>query len=94
MKTKTKKVTGLNSQQVLYLQGLLQGVKEGKPQQNIPFRMGLTEKYAGIKFDIEVYPNCNGFIAWRVINFLGAGLWQTWEDEEEIFNTFKGLSLL
>jgi len=94
LKTKTKKVTGLNSQQVLYLQGLLQGVKEGKPQQNIPFRMGLTEKYAGIKFSIEVYPNCKGFLVWRVVNCLGKGLWQTWQDEDEIVNSFRMMSLL
>ena len=91
---KTKKVTGLNSQQLLYSQGLIQNVKAGKPQQNKSFRIGVTEKYEGIQFDLEIYPNCEGFLVWRVVNCLGNGLWQTWQDEDDIVNSFRMMSLL
>ena len=91
---KTKKVTGLNSQQVLYLQGLIQSVKAGKSKQNQSFRIGVAEKHTGIKFDLEIYPNCEGFLVWRVVNCLGNGLWQTWQDEDDIVNSFRMMSLL
>lgn len=93
MKIKTQKVIGRNSQHLLFLQGLLQSIKQRGKQQNIPFKIGVADKMAN-KFDFEIYPNCNEFIAWRVVNKLGAGLWQTWRTEEEIYNTFKLLSLL
>jgi hypothetical protein len=93
-KIKNKTVTGKNSQQVLYLQGLLQSIKKGNAQKNKPFRIGVTEKYAGLKFDFEIYPNCDGFLVWRVVNTLGEGLWQSWKDEDEIVNSFREMSLL
>ena len=89
-----KKVIGLNSQQVLFLQGLLQSIKAGRQQQTKSFKIGVTEKYEKIKFDLEVYPNCKGFIAWRVLTTTGKGIFQTWTEPEEIENSFRAMSLL
>ena len=95
IKAKTKLSGGnKNTQQVLFLQGLLQGIKKGTPQQQIPFKISVVEKYQGIRSQFEIYPNCKGFLSWRVITEVGKGLWQTWGSEEEIENTFRMMSLL
>ncbi len=91
---KTKKVIGKNSQQVLFLQGLLQGIKAGEPQQNKSFKLGVAEKHENIKFNLEIYPNCKGFITFRTITEAGEGFWQSWEEPEQIENTFRVMSLL
>lgn len=87
-------VTGKNSQEVLFLQGLLAGIKAGEDQQNKPFTIGVTEKHEGIKADLEIYPNCNGFLCFRFITSAGCGHWQTWREAEEIESTFRVMSLL
>ena len=91
---KNKTVKGKNSQQVLFLQGLLNSIKAGEQQQNKPFLLGVKEKHAGINFDLEIYPNCNNFITWRTITTTGEGFWQSWEEPEQIEESFRVMSLL
>jgi len=89
-----KKQNNKKSQQLLFLEGLLQSIKKGNSQQNKPFKIGVTEKYEGIKAELEIYPNCKGFLVWRIITSAGCGIWQCWETEEEIEKTFKLFSLV
>ena len=93
MVIKTKKVIGKNSQQVLFLQGLLQNIKEGKPQQNVTFKINVVDKL-GIHFNFEIYPYCKDCLVYRYVYLGSESLWQSWEDEQEIVNTFKSMGLL
>lgn len=77
-----------NNQQLLFLQGLLQSIKEGKEQQNKPLIINVREKHEGIPFQIEVYPNAKNCLPYRIINS-GTGLWNTWEDNDQITVAFR-----
>ncbi len=83
-----------NNQQLIFCQSLLDTIKEGKPQQNKPFTIGCTEKHENIPLSIELYPNAVNCLPYRIITTAGEGIWQTWEDSEEIENTFRMLSII
>jgi hypothetical protein len=71
----------------------LKTVKDGV-YQNKPITIHVKEKHFNIPFTIEVYPNAKGFLPFRVITSAGTGLWNTWETEEEIYNCFRGWSII
>lgn len=86
--------TGKNNQQLLFLQGMLQGIKQGKPQQNKVIKINVKDKYQDIPFIIEVYPAANNCLPFRVVTSTGKGHWQSWDELDQIENSFKVMSLL
>lgn len=84
----------MNNQQLLFIQALLQGVKEGRRQKET-IKIGVKEKHKGIKFDFEICTNCNNFLTYRTIDSnSNVSLYNTWTEPEEIKNTFRMLSLI
>jgi hypothetical protein len=83
-----------NNQQLLFLQGLLKGIQNNKPQQNKSIIIGVSEKHENIKFNIEVYPNCSRSLCYRVITSTGTGLWSDWTTLEEIEQSFVAMALI
>jgi hypothetical protein len=77
-------------QQLLFLEGLLMGIKEGKKQQNKPITIHCKEKYNNIPVIITVYPNAVNCLPFKINN----GLWSSWENIDHIANTFRMLSLV
>ena len=78
------------SQQLLYLQGLLNSIKSGHKQQNKPYTINCKEKHENIPVIITVYPNAVNCLPFKIND----GLWSSWETEEQITNTFRMLSLV
>jgi hypothetical protein len=80
----------VKNQKILFLEGLLMGIKSGNPQQNKPFTIGCKERHCNIPVTITVYPNAKNCLPFK----LNDGLWQSWDEEYQIENTFKMFGLV
>jgi hypothetical protein len=82
-----------NRQQLEFIKGLF----SHKPFENgkKTIIINVRDKYDKHPWKIEVNANTNGrFVAYRVINETGKGLWGTWENENHVENWFKIASLI
>jgi len=72
----------MKTQQELFCQGLL---IDAKNENSIKQKETITINFN--KYKIEVNNNCNGFLVYRV----NSGLWDSWNNSDEITETFKNL---
>jgi hypothetical protein len=81
-----------NQQQLMFLQALLHTKNDNFGKS---LTVSLIEPHEQIPFKVEVYPNTVGeFLAFRVHNSAGTGLWSTWDSEEDIGHWFRNAGLI
>lgn len=90
--TKVKAID--NTQQLLFLQSILIGMKEGTFKQTTTMKISVNDKENRSRMEIEIYPNSKISMPYRFIKNGVEELWRDWEDKIEIEESFKGWKLI
>ena len=82
-----------NRQQLLFIQSLF--TEKAIPNNGETIKVNVKECHQGLPMTIEVSANTEGkFVLYRVHTTTGAGLWSSWDDQDEVEKWFKSASLL
>jgi hypothetical protein len=83
----------MNNQQLKFLEGMLLGVQKQTFTQKEPITINVKEKHEGIHFQIEAVAG-KGELIYRVHTSAGSSHYNTWNDIDEIKNSFRIMSLI